>query len=146
MTAPLDKLRVSPNRFFRKAPARRLRRSNARTGRIKIPGVGRKRAPVPPPSLRDVTVLLNVHVNSLRRFFPALCRTVVFRHREFVRYKARKRSQQVRGVVREAATKLADAGFVVTESRITRSLKKPGSMRDPVARRAYREFVAQRTA
>jgi hypothetical protein len=144
MTAPLNKLEVSPNLVFHKAPARRLRRINASIVKPRFRELV-ERAPVPPPSLRDVTVLLNVHVNSLLRFFPDLCRIVISRYKEFTRFQSRERRKRMRDEVWEAATKLAEDGIPVTEARVAQSMRKPGSMRDPVARQAYREFVGQRT-
>lgn len=144
MTTPLDNLEVSPKLSFHKAPARRLRRINAAVVGSRFRELVQS-ARVPPPSLRDVTVLLDVHVNSLLRFFPELCRIVVSRYRKFARSKARERRKRLRDEVWHVATKFADAGNTVTEACVAKALRKPGAMRDPVARQAYREFVAQRT-
>ena len=74
------------------------------------------------------------------RHFPDLCRVLTSRWKAWNQKRGTDRRKQLTGEVRDIAARLHDEGTDPSTLNVARSLSQPGTIRDPAARAALREF------
>ena len=145
LITPLDALVVHPKRVADRVRGTGRHRSSAD---VVVPKLRRfvEERQEPPPPLLTVAKMLGASASTLRCFAPELCRIVVDRHREHILSIARERRQRLRDEVWRVASGLKSAGSPPKEAVVAKLLEQPGAMRDPVARQALRDFIAENGA
>ena len=95
---------------------------------------------LPPPSLLAVCRDGGYTKPYMYRHFPALCREISLRWMAWKQKRGAERREPLAAEVRAAAARLHDKGTNPSTLNVARLLSQPGSIRDPKARAALREF------
>lgn len=97
----------------------------------------------PPPSLKEVARQFRCSTTSVRRYHPELARAISARYLRFVQQRKRATVEHYCEEVRQAARQLVAQGKHPTRGRLTKMLKKPGILRSPEARKAWKEVLRE---
>jgi hypothetical protein len=98
----------------------------------------------PPPSLNEVSRRLNqAGTNSLIRYFPEQCTTIIERYRTYRRLKKEERLRLLREKVRQATLDVHAQGAHPSMTRVDKQLGKQASMRNPDARAFWEETIRE---
>jgi DNA-binding MurR/RpiR family transcriptional regulator len=93
----------------------------------------------PPPSMEEVARRLNVHRETIFRFFPDLCRAVSAKYDQFQKFRYRHAIEQSCKEVKQAVLKLYNEGLHPSEGRVAQLISKPGYLRYKQVRAAIEE-------
>jgi transcriptional regulator with XRE-family HTH domain len=93
----------------------------------------------PPPSMEEVARRLNVHRETIFRFFPDLCRAVSAKYDQFQKFRYRHAIEQSCNEVKQAVLKLYSEGLYPSEGRVSQLISKPGYLRYKQVRAAIEE-------
>jgi len=93
-----------------------------------------------PPSLRQVALRLNMHHRTLATYFPELCRAITARYRAYTHKRGEQRIERLRGEIRQIASRLHVEGVDPTHRQVAALLKRPGTLRERVARTSLQEI------
>jgi len=97
----------------------------------------------PPPSLREVARRFGAPPGSLRDSHPDLCRAISARYLTFRQERGRVIMQQRCEEVRQAAYQLAEQGKRPTGKNLGKVLAKPGVLRSPHIRKAWKAMLRE---
>ncbi len=92
-----------------------------------------------PPSLRQVALRLNIHHRTLATVFPELCHAITARYRAYAHRHGEQRIEGLRGEIRQIASTLDAEGVDPIHHRVAALLKRPGRLRERVARMSLQE-------
>jgi hypothetical protein len=94
---------------------------------------------LPPPSIRLVANRLGQTNETLRHYFPELCRAIASRHRSYQETQGARTRTRLRERVRDAAIALTQHALYPSAGRIADLLDDRNVMRSRTARAAWRE-------
>ncbi len=94
-----------------------------------------------PISLSEVAKRLECGVSTLYTYFPEQVRVIVERHEIYRENEKQEKIEKIRALVRKITFKLYSEGVYPSSHRVTLALPKSGEMRNPEARKAWREAL-----
>jgi hypothetical protein len=97
----------------------------------------------PPAALCTVGQRLAVAVSQLRVRFPVACRVISGRYQAYCRVQSQQRQANLVATIRHAVLQIHDSGRYPNLRRVAGVLPKPGLMRAPEARAAWRTMLVE---
>ena len=83
---------------------------------------------------------LNIPPRTLATYFPELCRAITARYSAYAHRRGELRIERLRGEIRQVASTLHGEGVDPTHRQVAALLKRPGRLRERVARMSLQEI------